>query len=139
MQHGCTTRLSGRSSVQLTKQFRLLAPLNATNLRRRRVPTQLSFHLAENEDDVLDLIARCEGEYRLACPSLLVLQNRRAARLLNGGRHGACLRVENRACSAPRLLLCLGQRDELFHVTWHRVEPTAGPLLLRLLDALWPG
>ena len=54
-------------------------------------------------------------------------------------RGGGLLRVENRACSAPRLLLCLGQRDELLHVTWHRVEPTAGPLLLRLLDALWPG
>src|SRR4051794_25185998 len=54
-------------------------------------------------------------------------------------RGGGLLRVENRACSAPRLLLCLGQRDELLHVTWHRVEPTAGPLLLRLLNALWPG
>ena len=54
-------------------------------------------------------------------------------------RGGGLLRVENRACSAPRLLLCLGQRDELLQVTWHRVEPTAGPLLLRLLDALWPG
>ena len=28
-----------------------------------------------------------------------------------------------------------GQRDELFHVTWHRVEPTSGSLLLRLLHA----
>ena len=36
-------------------------------------PAQLSFRLADNEHDVLDLIARCEGEYRLACPYLLVL------------------------------------------------------------------
>jgi hypothetical protein len=30
-------------------------------------PAQLNFRLAENEDNVLDLTARCEGEYRLAC------------------------------------------------------------------------
>jgi hypothetical protein len=54
------------SSVQLTKQFRLLAPLNATN-GAGVASCSLNFRLAENEDDVLDLIARWEGEYRRAC------------------------------------------------------------------------
>ena len=95
--------------------------------------------MPENEYEIIDLIARCEGEYRLACPYLLGAAKPPSCEVAERRTTRGLLRVENRACSAPRLLLCLGQRDELLHVTWHRVEPTAGPLLLRLLNALWPG
>jgi hypothetical protein len=119
------------------KTLRLLAPFERDEPAPASHPTQLKLHLAENEDDVLDLIAE-GGEYRLACRTRWCCKSA-SCEVAERRTTGGLLRVENRACSAPRLLLCLGQRDELLHVTWHRVEPTAGPLLLRLLDALWPG
>src|SRR4051812_31904857 len=44
----------------------------------------------------------------------------------------------SRSPRATRTALCPGQRDELLHVTSNRVEASAGPLLLGLLNSLWP-